>query len=79
MPHFVDEQRKIRCKARVVDAKGYRQDILLELREFFMAAVPQISYNSGNIVLASASGAKIYKMPMVSSLYNINYVISRRD
>ena len=79
MPHFVDEQRKIRCKARVVDAKGYRQDILLELRVFSMAVIPQISYNSGNIVLASASGAKIYKMPMVSSLYNVNYVISRRD
>ena len=79
MPHFVDEQRKIRCKARVVDAKACRHDILLDLREFFMATAPQISYNSGNIVLASASGAKIYKMPMVSSLCNINYVISRRD
>lgn len=67
MSHFVDEQRKIRCKARVVDAKGCLHDILLELREFFVAAEPEISYNSGNIVLASASGAKIYKMPMVSS------------
>ena len=69
MPHFVDEQRKIRCKARVVDAEGYRQDILLAPRSIFHGCfIPQISYNSGNIVLASASGAKIYKMPMVSSL-----------
>ena len=28
--------------------------------------LPAISYNSGNIILASAAGAKIYKMPMVS-------------
>ena len=37
-----------------------------------MTEIPLISYNSGNIVLASATGAKIYKMPMVSYFEKLN-------